>query len=113
MFGFGKKKNDAPASESPDSETGGGLSSNRVRVGLLAVVLVAALGYLAYEYLPALLDPAPPPMPAQVKPKPVPAAKAPAAPEPVAAKPAPTPAAKPEPVAKPEPKPEPGAKPAP
>ena len=108
MFGIGKKKTDAPESEAPgSSEGGGGLSSNRARVAVLGVVLFAALGYLAYEYLPALLDPAPPPMPAQVKPKPVPVAKAPAAPVPVAAKPAPAPAAKP------EPKPEPVAKPAP
>jgi hypothetical protein len=89
-------------------------------VGLLALVLVAGLGYLAYEYLPVLLDETPPPMPVQAKPKPAPlaVAKAPAAPVPVAAtamkpEPAAAPAPKPAPVAKAEPKPEPAAKPAP
>lgn len=135
MFGFGKKKRDAPESEAPDpalvAEDKGGGPGNRARVGLLAVVLVAALGYLAYEYLPALLDETPPPMPVQARPKPAPApvlvAQAPA-PVPVAAaatkpepeaKPAPAPEAKPAPkpelMAKPEPKPapKPVAKPAP
>ena len=137
MFGFGKKKDEAPASEAPDDRAaGGGLSSNRTRIALLALVLVAGLGYLAYEYLPGLLDPAPPPMPVQAKPKPKPApvavAQTTAVPVPVAAaatepatkpqaEPAPEPKAKPaptpEPVAKAEPKPaptpEPAAKPEP
>jgi hypothetical protein len=121
MFGFGKKKKDAgeDSAADPASEKSGGLASNRARAGLLALVLVAGLGYLAYEYLPALLDDTPPPIPAQARPKPVavPVAKAPAPvplaaaamkPEPVAA-----PAPKPEPVAKAEPKPEPVIKPAP
>jgi hypothetical protein len=59
MFGFGKKKKDAPDSVAPDvtpaAEGRGGALGNRARIGLLAVVLVAALGYLAYEYLPGLL----------------------------------------------------------
>ena len=122
MFGFGKKKKDAIESQAPDPapETGGALASDRARVGLLVLVLVAGLGYLAYQYLPALLDETPPPMPVQAKPKPAPVAvaKAPAAPVPVAAaamKPEPVaaPAPKPAPVAKAEPKPEPAAKPAP
>jgi len=115
MFGLGKKKD---AGEAPGK--GGGLASNRARVGLLALVLVAGLGYLAYEYLPVLLDETPPPMPVQAKPKPAPlaVAKAPAAPVPVAAaamKPEPVaaPAPEPAPTAKAEPKPEPAAKPAP
>jgi len=122
MFGFGKKKKDAIESQAPDPapETGGALASDRARVGLLVLVLVAGLGYLAYQYLPALLDETPPPMPVQAKPQPAPVAvaKAPAAPVPVAAaamKPEPVaaPAPKPAPVAKAEPKPEPAAKPAP
>jgi len=121
MFGFGRKK-DAGEPQAPDPapEKGGALASDRTRMGLLALVLVAGLGYLAYEYLPALLDETPPPVPVQAKPKPaaVPVAKAPAAPVPVAAaamKPEPVaaPAPKPEPVAKAEPKPEPVIKPAP
>jgi hypothetical protein len=130
MFGLGKKKG-ADESEAPAPEQGGGaLSSNRARVGLLALVLIAGVGYLAYEYLPDLLDSTPPPVPVQAKPKPKPApvvvAKAPApqpvavapkpegkpaeeeakpAPEPVAMEPktAPEPMAKAEPAAKPEP----------
>jgi len=124
MFGIGKKKKDASEAEAADTAPGrsGGRASNRARAGLLALVLVAGLGYLAYEYLPALLDETPPPVPAQARSKPVPVAKAPAAPLPVAgaaAKPVPEaePAPKPEPVAKaepkPAPKPEPVAKPAP
>jgi hypothetical protein len=121
MFGFGKKK-DAGEAEAPDPapDEGGGVAANRARVGLLALALVAGLGYLAYEYLPALLDETPPPIPAQARPKPVavPVAKASAAPVRVAAaamKPEPVaaPAPKPEPVAKAEPKPEPAMKPAP
>jgi len=121
MFGFGRKK-DAGEEWAPEPAPGkgGGLASNRARVGLLALVLVAGLGYLAYEYLPVLLDETPPPMPVEAKPKPAPVvvAMAPAAPvsivaavmkpEPVAA-----PAPKPAPVAKAELKPEPAAKPAP
>jgi hypothetical protein len=122
MFGFGKKKKDAIESQAPDPapETGGALASDRARVGLLVLVLVAGLGYLAYEYLPGLLDETPPPMPVQAKPRPTPVAvaTATAAPAPVAAaavKPEPVaaPAPKPAPVAKAEPKPEPAPEPKP
>lgn len=121
MFGFGKKK-DAGEPEAPDpaSAPGKGGASNRARVGLLALVLVAGLAYLAYEYLPVLLDETPPPVPSQArrKPLPLPVVSAPPAPLPVAAaatKPEPvsTPVPEPEPVAKAEPKPEPEAKPVP
>jgi Ankyrin repeats (many copies) len=42
MFGIGKNNDYAPESEAPAAELGGGRSSNRVRVGLLGVVLVGA-----------------------------------------------------------------------
>lgn len=118
MFGFGRKKDAGEPEAAP--APGKRSASNRARAGLLALVLVAGLAYLAYEYLPVLLDETPPPIPAQARPKPaaVAAAKAPAAPVPVAAaatKPEPVVAAppKPEPMTKAEPKPEPEAKPAP
>lgn len=94
MFGFGKKKDPAqPETPAPES---GGTSAKRLPAVLAGVVIVAALGYLGYEYLPGLLDETPPPVPKASKP--AGAAKAPAPkPVPVAAAPVPKPEPKPAP----------------